>query len=90
MNKNTNTKQIEIKPLKKVTHTKLKVTGTILANSGKSKSVPFAESSKIDTVYVDKVVEVKAKPDTVYLTKPCKKSHCDSESVKPPKIDSIQ
>ena len=64
--------------------------GAWLANSNRSKAVPFAETSKIDTVYVDRPVEVKSKPDTVYLTKPCKKSHCDTESVKPPKIDSIQ
>ena len=88
MNKYTKLSMIGVSPI--VVIILMIVTGTILANSGKSKSVPFAESSKIDTVYVDKVVEVKAKPDTVYLTKPCKKSHCDSESVKPPKIDSIQ
>jgi hypothetical protein len=66
------------------------VIGTVLARSKNSKEVPFASSSKIDTVYVDKRVEVKVKPDTVYWAKPCKKSHCDTESVKPPKIDSIQ
>lgn len=87
MNKYTKLSMIGVSPI--VLIILMIVTGTILARSGKSKEVQFAGSSKIDTVYVDKVVEVKLKPDTVYLTKPCKKSHCDSESVKPPKIDSL-
>lgn len=87
MNKYTKLSIIGVSPV--VVIILMIVTGTILARSGKSKEVPFASPSKVNTVYVDKIVEVKSKPDTVYLTKPCKKSHCDSESVKPPKIDSI-
>ena len=63
---------------------------TALAHAHRPTEVTVANPTKIDTVYVDRRVEVKIKPDTVYLTKPCKKSHCDSELVKPPKIDSIQ
>ena len=88
MNKYTKLSMLGVSPI--VVITLMIVAGTILARSGKSKEVPFAAPSKINTVYVDKIVEVKSKPDTVYLTKPCKKSHCDTESVKPPKIDSIQ